>query len=169
MITAVADPTVTKPSQLYHFRIEMNQGTNWFGVGLGANPDDGMTGADMWVVYQNAGGDMVIDDRNGNQGQAFTPLDKQQVRNNCFSKCTNGFSFCINFLMLNQYSSAFIFLRVTQYHQDLMSAAVFPNAAGTGLVASFSRWANTMDTEMGADQTITGEQHFFSGSHCICQ
>jgi hypothetical protein len=70
--------TVQSGKPLYHFRLEMNNGSNWFGFGLAAPMDnDGMTNADLWVVSQ-VDDDWLIDDRNGLQGQSFPNLDMYQ-------------------------------------------------------------------------------------------
>lgn len=39
-------------SQMVHFRLE-SPNMNWISIGIGASPNDGMTGGDMWPVYLN--------------------------------------------------------------------------------------------------------------------
>lgn len=76
---------------LFHFHLEMDIGTtNWFAFGMipqaapaVATTNDGVTGYDMWLVYQNANGDWVVQDSLGNimaNGQLMLPLDMQQVQ-----------------------------------------------------------------------------------------
>ena len=58
-------------------RIESTKEANWMGVGIGADPADGMSRGDMWVVHKTTTG-WLIEDQFGNAGTGRPTAAEQQ-------------------------------------------------------------------------------------------